>query len=268
MQQLHVLDGDALEDDLTPVLLGASHYSEAHDFLGLLECLALLSYQVARTSPTELLNAEEAQALAELEHWQVAELVSMHRTLQSSEFAGSAFYADMSGVSACCRAAEFRQRLKIAEHLVSLRPGTSWTLQHELAWLQGSKERVFRAASIFVAWLHQRFELHYVSRDPADTLISSPARSDRVRPYVLRACSLPPGPRIRRIRLAGWQCDQAGGAAICATLLVVPGLRDPRNMIAALRDAAAMRTGPFFRRPAATRGVLVTELEFETSTPW
>jgi hypothetical protein len=118
---------------------------------------------------------------------------------------------------------------------------------------------------IFVAWLHQRFQLHYLARDPTDNLIPSPADNEALRPYMLRALSLPPQPRVRRTRLAGWQCEQAVGSGVCASLLAVPVLRNPQNMVTPLREAIANRSGPFIKKPAASKGVAVTELVIEVN---
>jgi hypothetical protein len=264
MEQLHILDGDPPEDDLTPVLLGASHYFEIGDVLGLLECIGLLAFQMGGTSSTALLDPAEASALAQIETFQREELQMMHQTLASSELACSAFFLDMAGVHACCRASEFRQRRRMMEILSGAEPNGHWTLGSEWAHVRRSGEAVFQASAVFVGWLHQRFELHYLARDPTDNLIPSPADNESLRPYVLRALPSPSGPRVRRTRLAGWRCDQAVSKAVCATLLAVPALRNSQNMVKALQDAITSRSGPFIRRPAADKGVFVTELVFES----
>lgn len=263
MEQLHVLDGDPPEDDLAPSLLGASHYLELGDYLGLLESIALVAYQVDRVSSTALLRPQEALALAQIEAFHLNELRLMHEALASSELAMSAFFLDMSGVLACCHAAQLRQRRCLLEILSSLGSHPGWTLSGECAKVCQSGHTLFQAAAVFVAWLHQRFQLHYMARDPTDNLIPAPANNELLRPYMLRAISLPPQPQVRRTRLAGWRCDRAAGSDVCATLLAVPALRSPQNMLTAIGDAIAKRSGPFIKKPAAPKGVVVTELVIE-----
>jgi hypothetical protein len=144
VEQLHVLDGDPPEDDLTPALLGASHYLELGDFLGLLECIALLTYQVDRVSSTALLDPQEALTLAEIESFHLTELRSMHEALASSELVTSAFFLDMSGVYACCHAAELRQRRRLMELLSSVASHKAWTLSNEWAQICRSGNTFFR----------------------------------------------------------------------------------------------------------------------------
>jgi hypothetical protein len=262
MEQLHILDGDPPEDDLTPPLLGASHYLEVGDYLGLLECIALSAYQVGRVSTTSLLHPQEARVLAELEAFQLGELRLMHGAFKSSELATSAFFLDQSGVYACCRASEFRQQRRVMDLLRLVKVDGGWTQRHEWAAIQHCEKTIFQAAAVFVAWLHLRFQLHYLARDPTDNLIPGPADNGRLSPFIVRTFCPAPAPRVLRTRLAGWQCTQADGLATYAAMLAVPAMRDPANMINSLKAAVASREGPFFRKPAAAKGVLITELTF------
>jgi hypothetical protein len=263
VEQLYVLDGDPPEDDLTPPLLGASYYLETGDFLGLLECLALLVHLVAHSPSPELLQADEAEVLRRIEQFHVNELVTMHQTLVSSELATSAAFHDMAGVHACCRAAEFRQRARLLEVLNAIRPARGWTLRAEWEAVQISGHRLFQASAIFVAWLHQRFALHYWSRDPRQGHCTLPHENTAIWPYTLRALAQGPAPIIRRTRLAGWRADDARQGTVHATLLVVPALRNPATMLEALRACRSACSGPFHRKPAHAQGVFITELGFE-----
>lgn len=263
MEQLYVLDGDPPEADLTPPLLGASYYLETGDFLGLLECLALVIHLVATDGPSSLLTNGEREVLRLIEQFHREELDAMHQTLVSSELASAAAFHDMAGVHACCRAAEFRQRARLLEILTALRPSQGWTLRAEWEAVQGSGHRLFQASAIFVAWLHQRFALHYWSRDPRQGHRTLPQQNGAIWPYTLRAVAQGPSPLVRRSRLAGWRADDARQASVHATLLLVPALRNPSTMLDALRACRATSCGPFQHKPAHVQGVFVTELAFE-----
>jgi hypothetical protein len=205
----------------------------------------------------------EAQALLEIEAFQRTELGFMHQMLASSESGLSASFLGIADVRACCRTSELRQRRQLMEILTAIKPDAHWALVAEWEPLLRSGSALFQAAAVFVAWLHQRFELHYQARDPTDNLIPAPDQNESLRPYLLRALSLPPDPPVRRIRLAGWRCDQASGAGVYASLLTVPSLRDPQRMVAAIQDAAMQGAGPFHRKPTAKDGLTITELVLE-----
>jgi hypothetical protein len=243
--------------------MGASYYREAGDFLGMLECMELAAFLLSSAPSTALLDPSEAQALSLLEEFQRTELESMHAVLASSELAFSASIADMSGVYACCRAAEFRQRRQLLELLSNLRPSSHWTLAREWETLRNDGESRFQASAIFVAWIHQRFALHYLTRNTDDRFVSSPANNERIWPYTLRLVGQGPNPLIRRSRLAGWRADSLEVEAVGATLLVVPSLRNSGVMVDALAASRLERSGPFFLRPPLNKGVFVTELMFE-----
>lgn len=263
MDQPHVLDGDPPEDDFIPGILAASHYFENSNFLGLVECFALLSWQVTRSAYTSRLDKGEVLALRAVEAFHLDELNSMQRILRSGEQGEFAFGFKSATIKACCRASEYSQRAALAELIHGVTPEKGWALGREWIQLKHSPRLTFQAACIFTAWIHQRFELLYLSgrMNPEDPPSSFDAAA--VRPYTLRTLSTPSGPWIRRSRLAGWACDHLTGEGVCASLLAVPCLRDPREMVEALRDASRTRTGPFFRLPPAKRGVVVTELDFE-----
>ena len=263
METLYVLDGNPPEADLTPPLMGASYYFESGDFLGMLECIELAAFLLSSTPSTTLLDPSEARALGLLEEFQRTELETMHTVLASSELAFSASIADMSGVYACCRAAEFRQRRQLLELLSNMRPSSHWTLVREWGVLRQTGERLFQASSIFVAWLHQRFALHYLTRNTDDRFVSSPAGNERIWPYTLRLIGQGPNPLIRRSRLAGWRADSSEMEAVGATLLVVPSLRNSGVMVDALAASRQGLSGPFFLKPPLAKGVYVTELMFE-----
>lgn len=263
METLYVLDGGPPEADLTPPLMGASYYFEAGDFLGMLECMELAAFLLSSTPSTTLLDPSEARALCLLEEFQRTELESMHTVLASSELAFSASIADMAGVYACCRAAEFRQRRQLLDLLSSIRPSSQWTLTREWEALRQTGERLFQASSIFVAWLHQRFALHYLTRNTDDRFVSSPADNERIWPYTLRLVGQGPNPLIRRSRLAGWRADSSEVEAVGATLLVVPSLRNSNVMVDALAASRQTLSGPFLLKPPLAKGVYITELMFE-----
>lgn len=263
MEQLYILDGDPPEDDLTPPLLGASYYLETGDFLGMLECLALVIHMVDIAGPSPLLAHAEVEVLRLIEQFHHEELDAMHQTLVSSELATAAAFHDMAGVHACCRSAEFRQRARLLEILNAIRPARGWTLRSEWEALQTSGHRLFQASAIFVAWLHQRFALHYWSRDPRQGHCTLPHENAAIWPYTLRSLAQGPAPITRRARLAGWRADDARQSSVHATLLVVPALRNPSIMLDALRACRRTSCGPFQHKPAHVQGVFVTELAFE-----
>ena len=262
-EALHALDGNPPRDhDLAPGLLEASYCLDARDFLGILECIALVSYQVGQEVGCEVLHPKERNWLRGLELFQRRELRRMHQALASSELALAAYRMDMSGALACCRASEYGQRMQAVEMLESIQPGLQWSLRAEWEEIQRSRDTIFQAASVFVAWLHQRFDLHYRARELGPCIDHGPADNASLRPYLLRTICLPPQPIERRARLAGWRCDDTGKPGVLASLLVVPALRDSAPMVKALRDAASTQTGPFCHEPAARKGVVVTELLF------
>lgn len=263
METLYVLDGDPPEADLTPPLMGASYYFEAGDFLGMLECIELGAFLVSSAPSTALLDPAEVRALSLIEEFQRKELEAMHAVLASSELAFSACIADMSGVYACCRAAEFRQRRQLLELLSNLTPSSHWTLTRELGAVRRTGESLFQSAAIIVAWLHQRFALHYLTRTTDDRFVCSPAHNERIWPYTLRLVGQGASSMIRRSRLAGWRADSTEIEAVGATLLVVPSLRNSGVMVDALTASKHSLSGPFFLKPPLARGVYVTELMFE-----
>lgn len=263
METLYVLDGDPPEADLTTPLMGASYYFEAGDFLGMLECMELAAFLLSSAPSTTLLDPSETRALSLVEEFQRTELETMHAVLASSELAFSASIADMSGVYACCRAAEFRQRRQLLELFSNVRPSSHWTLAREWGVLRQTGERLFQASSIFVAWIHQRFALHYLTRNTDDRFVSSPADNERIWPYTLRLVGQGPDPLIRRSRLAGWRADSSDVEAVGATLLVVPSLRNSGVMVDALAASRQELSGPFFLKQPLAKGIYVTELMFE-----
>lgn len=263
METLYVLDGEPPEADLTPPLMGASYYFEAGDFLGMLECIELAAFLLSSAPSTTLLDPAEARALSQIEEFQRTELEAMHTVLASSELAFSASIADMSGVYACCRAAEFRQRRRLLALLSTVRPSGHWTLAREWGALQQTGQCLFQASAIFVAWLHQRFALHYLTRNTDDRFVCSPATNERIWPYTLRLVSPALTPLIRRSRLAGWRADSSEVDAVGASLLAVPSLRNSGIMVDALTASKQGLSGPFFLKPPLAKGVYVTELMFE-----
>ena len=261
MEQAHILDGDPPEDDIVPAVLGASHYLECRDFLGLLECFALLAYQSHHVSDTSALAGYETLALQLIEAFAIAELESMRLALRADHHTPATDRYPVSAVLTCCRASESTQRTHLIALLGAINAQKNWTLSREWRALQVSERATFQAAAVITAWIHQRLELmNFAGR------LAPQSELWTVRPFTLRTMSLPPATLIRRSRLAGWSCAHGSGKSTCAGVLVVPTLRDPSNMVEAMRASIQERTGPFFRRPPAERGVFVTELEFDFSS--
>ena len=229
----------------------------------MLESIMQLAYQSRQSGVDQILRPDEVTALRTLESFQHSEHQVMHEVLASSEAIYPSSPASIGSVQACCRASEFVQRRRLLELICKIYPSSDWVLEPQWKALRASGNAVFQAASILVAWMHQRFDLYYMAQARLEDALTSPFDVNSVRPFFLRTLSVPPAPRLRRSRLAGWRCDRESDNTTCASLLVVPSLRDPAPMVEAMRIAVAARSGPFHRKPAANQGVVVTELAFE-----